>query len=269
MYISYADGHHKLIRWKLVTHAGIDGFSRMVVYFKCSPNNASVTVYDLFLQAVRKFSLPSRVRSDQGGENRLVALHMIRHWGPERRSMIVGSSVHNQRIERLWRDVFQSTIRLYYRLFYYLESRGYLDPTSAIHLYSLHYVYLPRVNNSLEQFQGGWNHHGIRTADYKSPYQIFTAGALELQQSGLHGLDFFLNVNENYGVEELGLPPEEAGNQVLSFSDLQFHLMEDDLQQLQELVNPLQESRNYGIDLYLMTLQFVGECVRQNPHVYN
>ena len=76
MYISYADGHHKLIRWKLVTHAGIDGFSRMVVYLKCSPNNASVTVYDLFLQAVRKFSLPSRVRSDQGGENRLVALYI-------------------------------------------------------------------------------------------------------------------------------------------------------------------------------------------------
>ena len=62
-------------------------------------------------------------------------------------------------------------------------------------------------------------------------------------------------MNENYGVEELGLPPEEAGNQVLSISDLQFHLMEDDL--------------NYGIDLYLMTLQFVSECVRQNPHVYN
>ena len=104
-----------------------------------------------------------------------------------------------------------------------------------MHLYSLHYVYLPLVNNSLEQFQGGWNHHGIRTADYKSPCQIFTAGALELQQSALHGLDFFLNVNENYGVEELGLPPEEAGKQVLSISDLQFHL-EDDLQQLQELV---------------------------------
>ena len=43
-------------------------------------------------------------------------------------------------------------------------------------------------------------------------------------------------MNENYGVEELGLPPEEAGNQVLNISDLQFHLMEDDLQQLQELV---------------------------------
>ena len=106
--------------------------------------------------------------------------------------VIVGSSVHNQHAEHIW-----STIRLYYRLFYYLESMGCLDPTSTvIHLYSLHYVYLPRVNNSLEQFQDGWNHHGIHTADYKSPYQFFTDGASELQQSGLHSLDFFLNVNE-------------------------------------------------------------------------
>jgi len=27
-----ADGHHKLIRWKLVVHAGIDGFSRLIVF---------------------------------------------------------------------------------------------------------------------------------------------------------------------------------------------------------------------------------------------
>ena len=72
-------------------------------------NNEAATVYYLFLEAIRKFSLPSRVRSDQGGENRLVALHMIRHRGHEKRSMIVGGSVG--------RDLFQSAVRLYYRLF--------------------------------------------------------------------------------------------------------------------------------------------------------
>lgn len=33
-----------LVRWKLVTHAGIDGFSRMIVFMRCSANNASRTV---------------------------------------------------------------------------------------------------------------------------------------------------------------------------------------------------------------------------------
>ena len=233
-----------------MTHAGIDGCSRMIVYLRCSSNNEAATVYYLFLEAIRKFSLPSRVRSDQGGENRLVALHMIRHRGHERRSMIVGSSVHNQRIESLWRDLFQSAVRLYYRLFYYLESRGYLEPANGIHIYSLHYGYLPRINKSLDQFKNTWNHHGIRTAEYKSPYQLFTAGALELQQqSGLRGLDFFENVDENYGVEEMGLPSEQSSYQNVSNSNLYFHLVESDFNQLQQLVDPTQQSQNYGIDL--------------------
>ena len=74
------------------------------------------TVYSLFLDAVRQYSLPSRVRSDQGRENYLVAQHMLEFRGTERRSMLIGSSVHNQRIERFWRDLFRCVIGLYHRL---------------------------------------------------------------------------------------------------------------------------------------------------------
>lgn len=94
------DGHHKLIRWCIVTHGAIDGFSRLIVYLRCSTNNRASTVYDLFLEAVSQHCLPSRVRSDQGRENIQVARHMLRHRGVNRRSIITGSSVHNQRIER-------------------------------------------------------------------------------------------------------------------------------------------------------------------------
>ncbi len=209
----------------------------MIVFCKCSTNNEAATVYNLFLQAVRRFSLPLRVRSDQGEENRLVALHMIRHRGAHRRSM---SSVHNQRIERLWRDVFQSVIRLFYRLFYYLEARGYLDLVNEVHLYYLHYVFLPRINNSLDKFQRGWNHHGIRTANSKSP-QMFTAGALRLQQSGLAGLDFFADVNDAYGVDEVGLAPQDNDRITqVTVSRMTFCLVEEDLLRLKQLVNPIE-----------------------------
>ena len=73
------DGHHKLIRWHFVTHCGIDGYSRLVVFIKCSSNNKASTVYDKFLDAVKRYGLPSRVRCDQGGENIHVAQHMIYH----------------------------------------------------------------------------------------------------------------------------------------------------------------------------------------------
>ena len=94
----YIDCHHKLVRWGIVTHGAIDGYSRLVVYLQSSNNNKAQTVYDLFLTAARQYGLPSRVRSDHGRENYLVAVHMLETRGYD---MITGSSVHNQKIERL------------------------------------------------------------------------------------------------------------------------------------------------------------------------
>ena len=79
----YIDSHHKLIRWRMVTHGAIDGYSRVVLYLKCTSSNRATTVYELFLVAVQNFNLPSRVRSDQGLENVLVARHMIESRGSE------------------------------------------------------------------------------------------------------------------------------------------------------------------------------------------
>lgn len=44
----HIDGHHALIRWKMVTHGGIDGYSRFIVFLRCSNNNKSETVFSLF-----------------------------------------------------------------------------------------------------------------------------------------------------------------------------------------------------------------------------
>ena len=50
---------------------------------------------------LERFGLPSRVRSDEGGGNVMIAQHMLHHRGTSQGSTITGSSVHNQRIERL------------------------------------------------------------------------------------------------------------------------------------------------------------------------
>jgi len=182
---------------------------------------------------------------------------MLEHRGAERRSMITGSSVHNQRIERFWRDLHYSVTHLYYRLFYYMEYLDLLDPNNDQHLYALHYVYTPRINTALSQFREGWNNHRIRTEHNQSPCQLFTAGVLRLQRSGLAAVDFFETVDDNYGVEENGLlgVDDYSGVEV---PEVQFELTAEQLANMQQRVNPLRESDNYGIDLYEETLHFLS-----------
>lgn len=55
----------------------------------------------------------------------------------------IGKSTHNQRIERLWRDVFQGCLSLFYHIFNNLEMNSLLDPDNNVHMWSLHmFIYL-------------------------------------------------------------------------------------------------------------------------------
>ena len=63
----HMDGHHKLIRYGLITHGCIDGNTRAVIYLGFKDSNKSSVVLDLFKAGVKEFQLPSRVRGDKGG----------------------------------------------------------------------------------------------------------------------------------------------------------------------------------------------------------
>ena len=138
-FLAHVDAHHKLIHWRIVVHGGIDGYSCLIVYLDCNSNNSSATVYDLFL--THKHGLPSRVCSDHGTENILVVRDMLEFRGEGRQSMITGSSTHDQRIERLWRDMHRCCTIMYYRLFYHMENFGLLDPLNEYHMWALHFVF--------------------------------------------------------------------------------------------------------------------------------
>ena len=58
----HIDCLHSLINWGFVIHGGKDGFSRLVVYLKCSTNDRSETVEQCFISAVDQYQWPSRVK---------------------------------------------------------------------------------------------------------------------------------------------------------------------------------------------------------------
>ena len=155
------------------------------MYLSCNCNNRADTVLAHFLKAVATHGLPSRVKANFGGENVQVAWYMLHHplrrpdWG----SFVTGASVHHQRIERLWRDVFVACLYIYSTVFQYLEENGYLDLGNNIHMFCLHYIFEPRINSHLQSFVQSWNNHPIRTAGNRTPNQLWICGLTQLARS--------------------------------------------------------------------------------------
>ena len=130
--------------------------------------------------------------------------------------------------------------------------------TCSTHLIlnALNYVYIPRINRALSHFQEAWNNHGLRTERGQTPNQLFTAGALRLRNAGLTALDFFDAVPDTYGIDEEGVGSLDTDDGVVVPS-VDFELTDDQFQELQHTVHPLSDSDDFGIDLYIRTLEFI------------
>lgn len=242
----HIDTHHKLIRWKLVTHGGIDGYSRTIVYLSCADNNRATTALNAFSCAVYSHGLPQRVRTDCGGENIDIWRYIVQQHGSTS-AVITGSSTHNERIERLWRDVHRCVTSLFYDVFRRLESEHKMDPLNDTDLYCLHYVFLPRINATLASFCDTWNNHPLSTMRNLTPNQLFITGALE----------------QNL-IPEMPQHPQQVNQQLPSVTNrvevprITFAPCATLQHDLTTTVDPLRPSNEFGYDIYCQAINIIG-----------
>lgn len=157
--LTHHDGQHGLIRWKIVVHGFIDGYSRYITGLRPHNNNRAVTVMNLFRQIVHVHGLPSRVRGDHGVENVDVARFMDETRGHGRGSYIWGRSVHNICIERLWVDFTQGIGSKWKSFFQDLEATSDLDTDNIHHIWLLHYLFLETLCKEVHGWAEAWNNH--------------------------------------------------------------------------------------------------------------
>ena len=255
----HLDGHHSMIRWKIVIHGCIDGFSRRVIFLRCNSNNLAETVLELFLAAIQRDGnlWPSRIRVDKGVENVLVCDAMVQVRGHGRGSFIAGPSTHNQRTERLWRDVFRCVCHLYYYIFYAMEYSGVLDVANSIHLFNLHLIFIPRINKALADFTEAFNNHNVRTESNWTPNQMWTNGMMHPDNPLSHDqLDDYVSDLAMYGYDAQGPSTIDSDNNVVIEPVL---LDNSDVVKsfVLENIEPLSQSCEMGIDLYMEAPELV------------
>lgn len=247
----HIDGHHKLIKWRFVIHGGIDGYSRTIVYLRCSTNNLASTVMASFSDAVSMFGVPDKVRSDLGEENVDVWRYMFEQQLSES-AVVVGSSTHNERIERLWRDVHRCVAVLYADLFREMESDGKLSCLNEVDMFCLHAVFLPRINSALDSFVESWNNHPLSTSHNQTPNQLFIQGAISRNMAPtLH--------TPTHAPSSIQAPSPHEAVAVPRSTFAPCNLLQQELRQL----DMLRVTDDFGYSVYRKVCRTVGRHLQQ------
>ena len=146
-----------------------------------------------------------------------------------------------------------------------MENEGLLDLSNDTDLFCLHYVFLPRINRALEEFRLGWNHHGVSTERNQSPYQKWIAGVMADDYRGFTAVQDIRNPDLMvYGIDSeslaLGVPDGDDSDTV-NLLEPTCPLNEEQLNFLTGEIDPLSNSSNFRVDIYLQVINYIARVL--------
>lgn len=130
-----------------------------------------------------------------------------------------------------------------------LEAEEMLDSLNEVDIFCLHFVFLPRINKHLADFQGSWNAHPLSTEGNMSPLQLFVEGLAQAESPPSQDLSSSSN-----------LPSEEPDT--VQVPSNKFVPCDELYTELQQSVDPLAQCNDFGKEFYLRATRIVGEHLR-------
>ena len=147
----------------------------------------------------------------------------------------------------------------YAEVFNELEYIGALNVDNDTDVYALHYVFLPRINASLNAFKESWNNHPLSTENNMSPLQLYTAYSL--------GSCIFDETIDpiTYGVDNFASTAcDDPDNEGVVIPQFDIPLSSTSLRQLNAEINPSQQCNDFGKELYLNTVQLLNTLMMED-----
>lgn len=115
----------------MVFHGCVDGYSRTIIDLESLNNIRASSVLQLFQEGVRNFG------------------YMLRQRGLNSCSVRTGRS-----IERLWAEL--NRVVSFHHSDLFTQNEFILDSLSELHMFSLHYIYLPLIQRAAREFRDQW-----------------------------------------------------------------------------------------------------------------
>lgn len=140
------DGYHKLIRWRLVIHGAIDGYSRLITFLKVSPNNKAETVFFGINGSSGTIWFTFKSENGHGWgkcTDCTIHDHDCTSWTWSWKGKCHHWKKHSQPKDRVTLEGFVlGMCFFFYTLFYGLEDIGLLDVNCPFDVYALHSVFV-------------------------------------------------------------------------------------------------------------------------------